>query len=1018
MSYRNTTGALWAAAVILAVVFSSFAITPATATAIAPHVSEWQDPDTCATCHRAHTAAGSVEAIDPLGTRSNALIVGTFGSSGEGDTQLCYSCHGLESLGAEDSVQTEFELESAHVLAPATSGFGPTSKQCSSCHDSHGSSQEPTSPPPAALLRSLFGQSKPVLKGDEYCATCHADREHDIWDGLAVWKQTAHADVTPTASGTQVVCSVCHEPHGSSRPPLIVGTIAPPSVAATVGVPANDRWLCYTCHPGGSRTYPGGLVMQASGHGSSATTVSAEGEWASRLATDSPSRLRRVGECQNCHAPMGADDGQGAPIDRLAKAEGKALCFDCHGVGTTIAEDIASVNPAPTAATLEVVSGYGSDAGRREFGTMQLFARASANATSVVGPRQFLRGSVGQVDAGDLDGDGVDETVVSRSGSSSVTIMSYSPLSGLAPVPGDRVLLTEAEHLAIADVRDDVVNAKEIVVTAGNVVSVYRLDPTDTSVDWLSSVTVTGTVPTETPRVTGIATGVFGASQKSRIVVTADAGEGAPVGTPGYVYVLSAESGSLAITATWSAADPLPRGPSVGDVDGNGTAEIAVANGSATATRLFSLYSATGVPLGSGGGAIVGAERAFDTLIADILPAAGLSGQGAEVVLAVSDPAGPASVRAYSEQAAAWDFLTVDAQPMADHSNPGALAVGDVDGDQALEIAVVGSGSWAQSVAARTAVIDVNAAGTSMIAPQVFMASGTQHAGSPASASVAIGNLGTIGKSRHPVGAVPDKHVSTETLGFARHVECVDCHNPHEATETVAPAGAPSVYGALKGTWGVAVTSIPSEQLMEDKRPVEYEYELCFKCHGGWSAPGYGRDIADEIDPGNASVHAIMAPSTTAENWPGTFKPDTTWSASSVLYCADCHGTDKLTGAQGPHASEIAPLLKWGMLGTPNVEPTKLCFNCHNYDVYYTGTQDQPRKSGFYTTDPAVPGLLKRLHQHHTKLKNIGCETCHFSHGSDLPHLLRNNLGYVHTATGGSCTNGCHGGAQKTYTRP
>ncbi len=120
---------------------------------------------------------------------------------------------------------------------------------------------------------------------------------------------------------------------------------ATPSVPDTVAVPANDRWLCYGCHANAQAKYPGGLVHQTSAHGSTTQTVPVGTEWATRLPSPSADATRLVGECQTCHAPIGVDDGSGAPIPKLLKAEGTALCYSCHGTGSTIATDMESMYP-------------------------------------------------------------------------------------------------------------------------------------------------------------------------------------------------------------------------------------------------------------------------------------------------------------------------------------------------------------------------------------------------------------------------------------------------------------------------------------------------------------------------------------------------------------------------------------------------------------------------------------------------------------------------------------------------
>ncbi len=249
LEHRASLAALAIAVVLVVLAVSTAAPGVALATG-APHVDNGEDTDACAMCHRAHTSASDVEWEDPLSfeTTGNALIVGVF--EGSGDTELCYSCHGVAALGSLFDVESAFLSASVHSLAPSTSAYGPSEKQCASCHDTHGTSRDASGSTYPALLRSTSSTGSTLYQGDEYCATCHQNRTDSRWDGLSVWNQTAHAKVmTAPASGTEIVCSVCHQPHGSDNTALIVETIFPPAAPTTTSVPANDRWLCFSCHP-------------------------------------------------------------------------------------------------------------------------------------------------------------------------------------------------------------------------------------------------------------------------------------------------------------------------------------------------------------------------------------------------------------------------------------------------------------------------------------------------------------------------------------------------------------------------------------------------------------------------------------------------------------------------------------------------------------------------------------------------------------------------------------------------
>ncbi len=247
----------------------AFAVTP-------PHVvldSQQSTTDSCAICHRAHTATTVVPyRIDatttPTGT---SLVLST--DPAVGDVQLCFACHGQGQLGSNKDIQSLYELSSVHALAPATAPYGPSPIYCSTCHDSHGTARTATDTPYPRLLRS-FEVTAPVYAGEAYCATCHtaanATAMGERFASLAVFMTTGHYSglSTPT-SGTGIRCSWCHDPHGSAVAPLLVASIVPTAVPTTFTVTADNRAFCIACHVPASATWEGSATYTASGHGSS-----------------------------------------------------------------------------------------------------------------------------------------------------------------------------------------------------------------------------------------------------------------------------------------------------------------------------------------------------------------------------------------------------------------------------------------------------------------------------------------------------------------------------------------------------------------------------------------------------------------------------------------------------------------------------------------------------------------------------------------------------------------------------
>jgi predicted CXXCH cytochrome family protein len=117
-----------------------------------------------------------------------------------------------------------------------------------------------------------------------------------------------------------------------------------------------------------------------------------------------------------------------------------------------------------------------------------------------------------------------------------------------------------------------------------------------------------------------------------------------------------------------------------------------------------------------------------------------------------------------------------------------------------------------------------------------------------------------------------------------RHSECSDCHNPHKATASATRDATQNtdgwgVSGRLTGVSGVEVQNsrvagaapISYTFLDGDTKLVTREYQVCFKCHSGFTTlkpndditntpSKYALDKAVEFNPANPSFHPIEAP--------------------------------------------------------------------------------------------------------------------------------------------------------------
>jgi hypothetical protein len=262
--------------------------------------------------------------------------------------------------------------------------------------------------------------------------------------------------------------------------------------------------------------------------------------------------------------------------------------------------------------------------------------------------------------------------------------------------------------------------------------------------------------------------------------------------------------------------------------------------------------------------------------------------------------------------------------------------------------------------------------------------------------------------------------------GAPRHAECVDCHNPHFANNLTAQP--PQISGALQGTRGhsTAATFVPRSA---------NQFEVCFKCHADSAnrpqlfdnsivGVGYGRNPQRQFDLGNpnrfntrmefefsSSYHPVTRPRNlspgpggevpslrAAPITPGGASlPNRTLTATSYLYCSDCHNSDSgrnlgsFSGPTGPHGSNLTHLLErenalepppaipGERSGGASYSPTDyaLCDKCHDLE-------------GSILRDQSFDD-----HRKHIRGADAACSTCHDPHASSAPMLINFDLSIV-----------------------
>ena len=278
--------------------------------------------------------------------------------------------------------------------------------------------------------------------------------------------------------------------------------------------------------------------------------------------------------------------------------------------------------------------------------------------------------------------------------------------------------------------------------------------------------------------------------------------------------------------------------------------------------------------------------------------------------------------------------------------------------------------------------------------------------------------------SRHPISITTGTHDPAEpAIVTARHVECVDCHNPHAAKNSGLPAG------PLVSLRGVNVSGVVVN-------PLSNEFELCFRCHAdspNKPAPRTTRQISQtnvrlEFNTANPSYHPVTGAGRNP-NVPSLISPLTT---SSIIKCSDCHNNDSGPGAggsgpRGPHGSAYEPILE-RRYNTNDPNPYSsadyaMCFKCHSESSILANASGFPHNLhvGAGGGGGGGGGMMGPI--------NAPCNTCHDPHGISFTQgnstnnskLINFNtsvvspnsaglLRYESTGTfSGSCYLSCHG---------
>jgi len=240
-------------------------------------------------------------------------------------------------------------------------------------------------------------------------------------------------------------------------------------------------------------------------------------------------------------------------------------------------------------------------------------------------------------------------------------------------------------------------------------------------------------------------------------------------------------------------------------------------------------------------------------------------------------------------------------------------------------------------------------------------------------------------------------------------VQCLDCHNPHEAQAGTHTPGNPAIAGVLKGVSGADGSSASNWDATGNPPHSNFsyttvssptrEYQVCYRCHsyfntgvtgmGGTGAAAL-TDVGLEFNPANKSYHPVVQALPSNQQLTNN-QLTGGWSPGDTMTCSDCHANDSAS-PKGPHGSNT----KWMLTGTNTAWP-------------YTSASSNGTSSGTLAT-LGTPGnnlfcrnchpdtgkngnAANKVHEKGNH-KNAACAGCHIRvpHGGKVSRLIAANL--------------------------
>jgi len=234
--------------------------------------------------------------------------------------------------------------------------------------------------------------------------------------------------------------------------------------------------------------------------------------------------------------------------------------------------------------------------------------------------------------------------------------------------------------------------------------------------------------------------------------------------------------------------------------------------------------------------------------------------------------------------------------------------------------------------------------------------------------------------------------VSDPEQTAGRSVECVNCHNPHQARPD----------NKLAGVTGVDLAGNPVGPATGNNRDL-VQHELCFKCHGDTFNSSRPETTNKRLDfqTSNSAFHPVAGPGhNQSTNLANALLGGL--ATTSTIECTDCHNNQATADAlgpaansaaspKGPHGSSNAAIRRAAYRATylESEGPTdynradfELCFLCHDPArlVEARRSDDNPPASTNFYDDIGGEDNLHHLHlEDRINKTRATCKNCHFN---------------------------------------